>query len=414
MDENRLRFGVGVLVVASLGIAVILTFFFGAYPNLFAQRYNVTVRFESAPGVSNETPVLKNGVQIGRVRDIQLLNPEQADGFDGVQIQLEIDAKYPIAGNYVPTITQGSLITGASRIEFVNASPNKLLEIYDGAIDGQRNMNLDEDEKALISKPLGDGTLIGYGDVEQDPYEVFEMIGSLETDVRATLTTIQEAGQSIRAAGQSVDRLANEVNSLVGQDGEIRNLSTRVGRVVDEIEITVKDVNGILSDPEIRTALRDSIQRLPRIMEDAEQSIAKIRSAVDGIGGIGESARRAVEAVERTAGNIEQFTQPFAENSDQLVASIQKTLEDLDATILQVSTFGEQLNRGDGTLRKLIEDDELYWQVKRVLNNVELATVKIRPILDDARVLSDKLARDPRQLGIKGALDRRPSGMGLK
>lgn len=414
MDENRLRFGVGVLVVASLGIAVILTFFFGAYPNLFAKRYNVTVRFEAAPGVSNETPVLKNGVQIGRVRDIQLLNPEQADGFDGVQIQLEIDAKYPLSGNYIPTITQGSLITGASRIEFINASPNQLLAIYDGVIDGQRNMTLDEDEKTLISRPLPDGTLIGYGEVEKDPYEVFEMIGSLETDVRATLLTIQEAGQSIRAAGESVNLLAGDVRGLVGDNGEIKNLSNRVGRVVDEIEITVKDVNGILSDPEIRAALRESIQRLPVIMRDAEESIAKIRSAVDGIDGIGESARRAVEAVERTAGNIEQFTEPFAANSEQLVASIQKTLEDLDATILQVSTFGEQLNRGDGTLRKLIEDDELYWQVKRVLDNVELATVKIRPILDDARVLSDKLARDPRQLGIKGALDRRPSGMGVK
>ena len=113
MDENRLRFGVGVLVVAALGIAVILTFFFGAYPNLFAKRYRVSVRFPAAPGVSNETPVLKNGVQIGRVRDIKLLNPESAEGFDGVQIELEIDEKYPIFGKSIPTVTSGSLITSA-------------------------------------------------------------------------------------------------------------------------------------------------------------------------------------------------------------------------------------------------------------------------------------------------------------
>lgn len=414
MDENRLRFGVGVLVVAALGIAVILTFFFGAYPNLFAKRYQLTIRFPAAPGVSNETPVLKNGVQIGRVRDIQLLNPEQADGFDGVQIDLEIDDKYPVYGNYIPTVTSGSLISGASQIEFINASQQKLLELYDGAIDGVRNSALDDDEKALISRPLSDGTAIGYGEVAKDPYEVLEMIGGMESDVRATLSTIQAAGQSIQAAGQSVDRLAGQVGILVGEDGELRNLSNRVGRAVDQIEITVRDVNGLLNDPEIRTALKESIGRLPRIMENAETTIAKVRAAVEGIDGIGESARRAVEAVERTAGNIEQFTEPFAENSGQLVASIQKTLDDLDATIMQVSLFGEQLNRGDGTLRKLIEDDELYWQVKRVLDNVEVATVKIRPILDDARVLSDKLARDPGQLGIRGALDRRPAGVGLK
>ena len=33
----------------------------------------------------------------------------------------------------------------------------------------------------------------------------------------------------------------------------------------------------------------------------------------------------------------------------------------------------------------------------------------MKPILDDVRVFSDKIARDPRQLGLKGALDRRPS-----
>jgi phospholipid/cholesterol/gamma-HCH transport system substrate-binding protein len=414
MDENRLRFGVGVLVVAALGIAVILTFFFGAYPNLFAQRYDVTVRFPAAPGVSKETPVLKNGVQIGRVREITLVNPDQADGFDGVQIELEIDAKYPIQGNYIPTVTSGSLITGASRIEFLKANDRRLLELYDGAIDGNRNGMLEPEERALVMRPLTDGSAIGYGEVAKDPYEVLEMIGSLEGDVRATLVSIQSAGQSVQSAGQSVDRLAGQVGSLVGDEGELRDLSLRISGVVDEIDLTVREVRGLVGDPEMRAALRQSIERLPGIMKNADETIAKFRAEVDGIDGIGQSARRAVEAVERTASNVDKITSPFADNSEQLVASIQKTLDDLDQTILQVSLFGEMLNQGDGTLRRLIEDDELYWQVKRVVDNIEVATVKIRPILDDARILSDKLARDPRQLGIKGALDKRPSGTGLK
>ena len=38
----------------------------------------------------------------------------------------------------------------------------------------------------------------------------------------------------------------------------------------------------------------------------------------------------------------------------------------------------------------------------------------VKPILDDIRIFSDKIARDPRQLGLKGALDRRPVGTGTK
>ena len=38
MDENRLRFGVGVLVISAIGIGIILTFLFGAFPSVLAAR----------------------------------------------------------------------------------------------------------------------------------------------------------------------------------------------------------------------------------------------------------------------------------------------------------------------------------------------------------------------------------------
>ena len=46
--------------------------------------------------------------------------------------------------------------------------------------------------------------------------------------------------------------------------------------------------------------------------------------------------------------------------------------------------------------------------------NVEDITWKLRPIVDDARVISDKVARDPSILGVRGVLDRRPVGSGNK
>ena len=43
--------------------------------------------------------------------------------------------------------------------------------------------------------------------------------------------------------------------------------------------------------------------------------------------------------------------------------------------------------------------------------NVSKLTKDLRPIVDDVRVFTDKIARHPEQLGVRGALDRRP---GLK
>ena len=63
-----------------------------------------------------------------------------------------------------------------------------------------------------------------------------------------------------------------------------------------------------------------------------------------------------------------------------------------------------------GSIGKLVYDDELYDRITRAAANVEDATRKIRPILDDVRVFSDKIARDPGQLGVRGALQRREGG----
>ena len=64
-----------------------------------------------------------------------------------------------------------------------------------------------------------------------------------------------------------------------------------------------------------------------------------------------------------------------------------------------------QPQRGARMLEKLI---------KSALGNAEDITSRLKPIMDDIRIFSDKIARDPRQLGLKGALDRRPVGTGNK
>ena len=82
--------------------------------------------------------------------------------------------------------------------------------------------------------------------------------------------------------------------------------------------------------------------------------------------------------------------------------------------MVQVESFGETLNNSDGTLKQLLNDDELYWRIRRTVENIEEASARVRPILDDVRIFSDKIARDPRQLGVRGAISQRPSGAGVK
>lgn len=407
-----MRFGVGVLVVASLGIAVILTFFFGAYPNLFAGRYTVTVRFDEAPGVSVDTPVLKNGMRIGRVVDTQLLLGDGPDEKEGVLLTLEIDDDYPLRLDQVPRVTSGSLITGDAQIEFVRANKPQLLSMFDGQAGTPPNNQLEPEEQELAKQPMRAGIYLEWGEVETDP---LEMVVELEDEVRSTLETIQQAGESIESAGRSVNRVAVQVEDLLGgEEGEIRELARRARSAIENFDLALQDVRSVIGDPELQESLRASVAQFPVFLEEAQRTLQTTQRTLESFERVGAAAERTVLSAEKTAENIAQFTDPLAENGEELVATLMRSLGNFDRTLVQIGDFSEQLSRSDGSLRRLLEDDELYWQVKRVMDNIEGASVQIRPILNDVRVLSDKLARDPRQLGVKGALDPRPSGLGLK
>ena len=145
MDENRLRFGVGVLVVAAVAVSIILTFLFGAFPALLSSDVQLTAEFDSAPGVSANTRVLRDGVKIGRVSEIKL----RKDG--GVQITMEIEREYVPTPAYIPRISMGSFVTGDANLEFVLRDDRELLGFLDGQAGTPPDGRLDPEERKLIS-----------------------------------------------------------------------------------------------------------------------------------------------------------------------------------------------------------------------------------------------------------------------
>jgi phospholipid/cholesterol/gamma-HCH transport system substrate-binding protein len=83
--------------------------------------------------------------------------------------------------------------------------------------------------------------------------------------------------------------------------------------------------------------------------------------------------------------------------------------------LVDLRRFTTRLNNGQGTVARLIEDEQLYFGLVRTLENIEMMSQQLRPTLDNVRVFSDKIARDPGgQIGVRGALTRRPVGSGIK
>ena len=81
----------------------------------------------------------------------------------------------------------------------------------------------------------------------------------------------------------------------------------------------------------------------------------------------------------------------------------------LDRLVLDLLTMSDAINKQEGTLGQLIYDPDLYQRLNRAAGNVEQVSHRLRPIVEDVRVFTDKIARDPGQLGVRGALQRNSS-----
>jgi len=417
MDDTKLRFGVGVLVLSAIGVAVILTFLFGAFPAVLARSYTLTVDIDSAAGISNNTPVLRDGVRIGRVTQIQL-RPE-----GGVQLTLAIDADRQLTRAYVPKIGSSSLVTGDAKLEF-QKDPGIALQNLDGqAPIGKSpvppNQRWDPVEEELLASFYADGDYIRSAHTADDP---MAMITNLEDDVRKTLASVQRAGAALENAGTSVEELAKSVRGIVSDnDGNLRDIASKTNDALTQFQLAMVDIRSIVGDPELRARLVETLDSLPRVLNEAEQALVNTKTTMKQFERVGTAAEEAVgnagetfNSLNRTLVNIEKFTDPLGERGEELIEQVLNSFANLDRTLQQITQFGESVNNSDGSLRRLIEDDDLYFQVKRTLGNIENATVRIRPILDDVRIFTDKLARDPSQIGVKGALSARPTGLGLK
>ncbi|MCS7468069.1 MlaD family protein [Stieleria sp. ICT_E10.1] len=416
MDDNRLKFGVGVLVIAAIGIGIILTFLFGAVPRVLTGEVRLLVQFPTAEGINSNSPVLLRGVEIGRVIDKELREND-------VLLTIGIDPKYQnnLTHEYLPKIKTKSIITGDAKLEFVKGTEDELLEIHKERLQTIRSETYTHDQ------------LISYGTPASDP---FSLVFNLEDEVRETLEAVQSASGSLQSVGDNVNQLVQNADGVVqNAEGQVGNVAQDARNALIEFQGAMRDIRNVIGNPELRDSLAEALRELPLVLTEAQTTLQSTQRTFESFERVGQrfenvgvaaektvqnvdqtidTVRNTIESAERAIVNVETITKPIAANSDELVDQVLINLKNLDRTLRQVETFGVALNNSNGTVRRLLEDDDIYWQVRRTIENVELATAKIRPILDDVRIFSDKIARDPRQLGVKGALDKRGSGLGLK
>jgi phospholipid/cholesterol/gamma-HCH transport system substrate-binding protein len=298
----------------------------------------------------------------------------------------------------MPRIGKGSIITGDAVVEFTPPTPESLLARFDGTGGSPRDSNLDENENLLASTVIKNGDFLSGGRVAPDPLEA---LMNMQDSFGTTLNAIETAGNQVTALARDVQRL------IGGGDGELQKIAQKADATIDNFNRTLDSIEQLFSDPNLKSAIDTVAARLPELVDDAQNVMKQTEDTLAAFEDVGR-------ATEVTMRNVSEFTEPLGQQGEKLVGDAVRALNNLDALLTDLRQVSARINSSQGTIAKLLDDDQLYYTFVNTLENVETLTRRLQPIVEDARVISDKVARDPASLiDLRGAITGRPRG-GLK
>ncbi len=369
MNDRVVALRVGIVLLAAGFITGFMIILLGEGRSLLQGKYTVHLRFPEAAGVAVDSPVRKDGVLIGRVSHVELKDE------GGVVISARIDSGRKIFKDEGAYIRSSSLL-GDSVLEFVKTP-----------------------ESNQPHQPYQDGDFLGDGKVAADPIRV---LTNLEADAKKTLA-------SFKTAADGVSELSKQLQDAFGTDNNNRmqRLMNKSEDTLDQVNKAATSFNNVIGDPEVTTNLKEGIRQLPQTLHEMQAMMATTRETLDNFKGM-------QQRVEQNLEHIERFTKPLGEHGDEIVGNVKKIVGNVESMTSIGADLAERIRNADGSLAKLIRDDDLYDQVLDTVKNFHDISRRVTPIIEDFRIFSDKIARDPRQLGIKGALDRQPVGAGFK
>src|SRR5215471_10037037 len=211
MDERVVQFRVGVTVLAALIITGILMLLFGEAPALLRGTYVVYIKFPSAPGVSQDTPVRKSGIRIGRVTKVQFAPDNE------VLVTASIDGNVELYRDEVVRITSGLL--GDAVLEFV-PGPQRVVQRV----------------------KIQPGDLLA-GAVSVDPLQAFANIEG----------NLSRAADSLAEAGTEVGKLAKNINDVLSANREqLARIITDTDQTMLAFQRTLKNIDEVTGDEKLK------------------------------------------------------------------------------------------------------------------------------------------------------------------
>jgi phospholipid/cholesterol/gamma-HCH transport system substrate-binding protein len=325
MATYRKNVAVGATMIVALCTLGFMIILFGDAPVKFFRKAQMplTLRAESAEGITTGSPVLYLGVNVGKVNSI-----ERAVDQPGVMIKVAVERHPPLPAN-VDAVIRSTLIGGTASIS---------LEPRGGVPQGQLTDN------TTIAARVGGTNLL--------PREFTELAKRL-TELSVMLqTTVDDWNKSkvidkVAATIDTIHKTVADLDKTLGDDqmrddlrqtlANFKTISEKLSKLADNVEKVTASADKVAVDASV------TIKRTGEHVDDLSKQIAQRLDQVAGILEKFQSVANKVDQGEGTAGKLI--------NDPKLYEALLDTSRELNLTVKDLRRLVEQWEQEGVTLK---------------------------------------------------------------
>ena len=319
---------VGITVIVAAAVLALLIFLMSGSGGFFTPKLTLRVYFDDAQGLRAGAPVNLQGVPIGNVAEIRVVD----HGITPVQVLLRITKK---AAAGIPTDSKASLTqAGVLGETFVNIDRTKAQ-----AKESVHNYSELTTEESPGIQDVVKSTQTSLQNVDVLIRRLDHIVGFIESGQGSIGKLIFDQGLSNRL-NATLNEVQGMVNMIASGKGSIGKLVAS-DELYNKANASVDKLNKIIDEIQSGQGTVGKLLKDPSLYDNANQTIGKVNTLMTDInagkGAIGKLAKD------------EQFANK------------------LDNTLTKLSQIMTGLQAGEGSAGKLLKDPSLYTNADQML-----------------------------------------------
>lgn len=312
---------VGLFVLLGIVLLVYMSLRVGGIRLGGAEGYTLYVTFDSAAGLDKDSSVRVAGVEVGRVKEIQLKDSKAL-------LTLQIRPEVVIRKDFTAVLTTKGLL-GEKYLELIPGSPN--------------------------APPMEEGQEITRTTSYADMDKLITILSDVSGDIKNVTRTLSdvlggpEGEASLRNIIRNIEEISVRVNRMIAVNDE------RLGDIIANLA----DFTALLREegPEISKDLRLAVNNLNESLVKTSENLNQL---------IEENRGNLREGVE----NLKIASVKLERAMDEVNNMVQEVSPEVKSTVGSVGSIAKKIDEGQGTIGKLVNDPETHDNLNKTITGI--------------------------------------------